>query len=134
MREALKCQGNRLTSGLSRVSGAARSPGCIRARAAELHVYSFSRIIPGAIPHPHCVNHADLLVDRSRAAHGAQLRNSRLANSTVGRFRSHCGHGAVYLVRRNKFEDVISQSLLRIFRTLKRSLSEKKRIDNSVPQ
>lgn len=85
---------------LSRVFGTAWSSRSIRSGFAKFHVYSLSGVIPSAISHPRRTDYANLLVDRPRSTRDAQLRDSRLANFTIGRFRAHRDHGVVYLVRK----------------------------------
>lgn len=84
---------------LSCIFGATCSSGSIRSRPAEFYVYTLPGIIPSAISHSRRVDHANLLVDRPRAACSPQLRDPGLANFTTGCFRTHRDHCVVYLVR-----------------------------------
>lgn len=120
---------------LSRVSGAARSSRGIRSGIAEFHVYSLSRAIPSATSHTRRIDYANLLVHRPHTARDAQLRNSRLANFTISRFRAHRSHCVVHLVRKKKYladtknrEKVykIKKKYLKSFETFKKACLEKK--------
>lgn len=105
------------TSELPRIPGAAWSSRGVRPGPAELHVYPLPRTIPGAISHPRRADHADLLVDRSRVARGAQLRDSGLANFAVGCLRTHRDHRAVHLVKRRKLNETFERCLRDVLRT-----------------
>lgn len=87
---------------LSCVSGVTWSSRSIRSGLAEFNIYSLLGTISSAISHYRRINYADVLVNRSRTARSAQLRDSRLANFAVGRLCTHCNHCAVHLVRKRK--------------------------------
>lgn len=91
-----------MTLELSGVSGVTWSSRSIRSGLAELHVHSLPGTISSAISHSRRIYYADFLVDRSRTARLTQLRDSRLANFTVGCFCTHRDYCAIYLVRKRK--------------------------------